>query len=199
MEYRIEKDTLGEMRVEADKLWGAQTQRAMENFQIGKKHIPIEIIYGIATAKKAAACANYDCGVLPEDKRDLIVRVVDEITSGQWDDQFPLHIWQTGSGTQTNMNVNEVIAHRAQQLHGGQLTDYPLFLSPNDDVNKSQSTNDIFPTGMRIATAKSIITRTLPALERMMETYREKVAEYADIKKIGRTHLMDATPLTLGD
>ncbi len=199
MEYRIEKDTLGEMRVEADKLWGAQTQRAMENFQIGKKHIPIEIIYGIATAKKAAACANYDCGVLPEDKRDLIVRVVDEITSGQWDDQFPLHIWQTGSGTQTNMNVNEVIAHRAQLLHGGQLTDYPLYLSPNDDVNKSQSTNDIFPTGMRIATAISIMTRTLPALERMMATYREKVAEYADIKKIGRTHLMDATPLTLGD
>ena len=187
------------MRVEADKLWGAQTQRAMENFQIGKKHIPIEIIYGIATAKKAAACANFDCGVLPEEKRDLIVRVVDEITSGKWDDQFPLHIWQTGSGTQTNMNVNEVIAHRAQLLHGGQLTDYPLFLSPNDDVNKSQSTNDIFPTGMRIATAISIITRTLPALERMMETYREKVAEYADIKKIGRTHLMDATPLTLGD
>ena len=199
MDYRIEKDTLGEMRVEADKLWGAQTQRAMENFQIGKKHIPIEIIYGIATAKKAAACANFDCSVLPEEKRDLIVRVVDEITSGQWDDQFPLHIWQTGSGTQTNMNVNEVIAHRAQQLRGGQLTDYSLFLSPNDDVNKSQSTNDIFPTGMRIATAKSILTRTLPALERMMETYREKVAEYADIKKIGRTHLMDATPLTLGD
>jgi len=199
MEYRIEKDTLGEMRVEADKLWGAQTQRAMENFQIGKKHIPIEIIYGIATAKKAAACANFDCGVLPVDKRDLIVRVVDEITSGQWDDQFPLHIWQTGSGTQTNMNVNEVIAHRGQLLRGGALTDYPLYLSPNDDVNKSQSTNDIFPTGMRIATAISIITRTLPALERMMDTYREKVAEYADIKKIGRTHLMDATPLTLGD
>ncbi len=199
MEYRIEKDTLGEMRVESDKLWGAQTQRAMENFVIGKKKMPIEIIYGIATAKKAAACANYDCGVLSAEKRDLIVNVCDEILDGKWDEHFPLHIWQTGSGTQTNMNVNEVIAHRAQILHGGKLTDTPLFLSPNDDVNKSQSTNDIFPTGMRIATARSIIIRTIPAIENMMATYREKISEYSDIKKIGRTHLMDATPLTLGE
>lgn len=199
MDYRIEKDTLGEMRVESDKLWGAQTQRAMENFVIGKKKMPIEIIYGIVTAKKAAACANHDCGVLDKERRDLIVRVCDEILSGMWDEHFPLHIWQTGSGTQTNMNVNEVIAHRAQQLRGGELTDYPLFLSPNDDVNKSQSTNDIFPTGMRIATARSIITRTIPAIENMMATYRDKIAKFEGIMKIGRTHLMDATPLSLSD
>jgi len=198
MNYRIEKDTLGEMRVEADKLWGAQTQRAMENFVIGKKKMPIEIIYGIATAKKAAACANCDLGVLPADKRDLIVAACDEILAGQWDDQFPLHIWQTGSGTQTNMNVNEVIAHRGQQLHGGKLDDYPLYLSPNDDVNKSQSTNDIFPTGMRIAATKMLLMHTIPAILDIMKTYQEKIVEYADIRKIGRTHLMDATPLTLG-
>ena len=198
MHYRIEKDTLGEMRVEADKLWGAQTQRAMENFVIGKKKMPIEIIYGIATAKKAAACANCDLGVLPTDKRDLIVAACDEILAGQWDDQFPLHIWQTGSGTQTNMNVNEVIAHRGQQLHGGKLDDYPLYLSPNDDVNKSQSTNDIFPTGMRIAATKMLLMHTIPAILDIMKTYQEKIVEYADIRKIGRTHLMDATPLTLG-
>jgi fumarate hydratase class II len=198
MNYRIEKDTLGEMRVEADKLWGAQTQRAMENFVIGKKKMPIEIIYGIATAKKAAACANCDLGVLPADKRDLIVAACDEILAGQWDDQFPLHIWQTGSGTQTNMNVNEVIAHRGQQLHGGKLDDYPLYLLPNDDVNKSQSTNDIFPTGMRIAATKMLLMHTIPAILDIMKTYQEKIVEYADIRKIGRTHLMDATPLTLG-
>ena len=198
MHYRIEKDTLGEMRVEADKLWGAQTQRAMENFVIGKKKMPIEIIYGIATAKKAAACANCDLGVLPADKRDLIVAACDEILAGQWDDQFPLHIWQTGSGTQTNMNVNEVIAHRGQQLHGGALDDYPLYLSPNDDVNKSQSTNDIFPTGMRIAATKMLLMHTIPAILDIMKTYQEKIVEYANIRKIGRTHLMDATPLTLG-
>lgn len=198
MEYRIEHDTLGEMKVANDRLWGAQTQRALENFVIGKKIMPIEIIYGIVTAKKAAACANCDLGALPEDKKELIVKTCDEILNGQWDEHFPLRIWQTGSGTQTNMNVNEVIAHRAQQLHGGELSDYPLYLSPNDDVNKSQSTNDIFPTGMRIAASRMIIEHTIPAIERLAETYREKVAEYADIKKIGRTHLMDATPLTLG-
>ncbi len=198
MEYRIERDTLGEMRVESDKLWGAQTQRAMENFVIGKKKMPIEIIYGIVTAKKAAALANCEAGVLPQDKRDLIVQACDEILSGLWDDQFPLHIWQTGSGTQTNMNVNEVIAHLGHLRHGGKLDDEKLYLSPNDDVNKSQSTNDIFPTGIRIAATKVILEKTIPAIERMMETYRTKVAEYASIKKIGRTHLMDATPLTLG-
>lgn len=198
MAYRIEKDTLGEMRVESDKLWGAQTQRAMENFVIGKKKMPIEIIYGITTAKRAAACANCDLGVLPQDKRDLIVQTCDEILAGKWDEQFPLHIWQTGSGTQTNMNVNEVIAHRGHQLHGGELDEYPLYLSPNDDVNKSQSTNDIFPTGMRIAATKMILEHTIPAIERIMATYREKIEEFAEIKKIGRTHLMDATPLTLG-
>ena len=198
MEYRIEHDTLGEMKVANDKLWGAQTQRALENFVIGKKIMPIEIIFGIATAKKAAACANCDLGVLPEDKKDLIVKACDEILNGQLNEHFPLRIWQTGSGTQTNMNVNEVIAHRGQQLHGGDLSDYPLYLSPNDDVNKSQSTNDIFPTGMRIAASRMILEHTIPAIERLAATYRMKVEEYADIKKIGRTHLMDATPLTLG-
>lgn len=198
MAYRIEKDTLGEMSVESDKLWGAQTQRAMENFVIGKKKMPIEIIYGIVTAKKAAAMANRDLGVLADDKCNLIIQSCDEILAGQWDDQFPLHIWQTGSGTQTNMNINEVIAHRGHQIHGGQLNDYPLYLSPNDDVNKSQSTNDIFPTGMRIATTKMLLENTIPAVERLMETYQEKIEAFADIKKIGRTHLMDATPLTLG-
>jgi len=198
MEYRTEKDTLGEMRVECEKLWGAQTQRAMENFVIGKKKMPIEIIYGIALAKKAAASANCDLGVLPADKRNLIVQACDEILAGKWDDQFPLHIWQTGSGTQTNMNVNEVIAHLGQLMNGGKLDDVPLYLSPNDDVNKSQSTNDIFPTGMRIAAAKMLLEHTIPAIERLMETYRIKIEEFADIKKIGRTHLMDATPLTLG-
>lgn len=199
MDYRIEQDTLGEIKVESDKLWGAQTQRAKENFRIGKKKMPVEIIYGIVTAKKAAACANCDLGVLPADKRDLIVQASDEILSGRWDDQFPLHIWQTGSGTQTNMNVNEVIAHRAQQLHGGSLSDKPLYLSPNDDVNKSQSTNDIFPTGMRIAAAKMLFEHTIPAIERLIATYTAKTEEFSNIRKTGRTHLMDATPLTLGE
>ncbi len=198
MNYRIERDTLGEIRVAADKLWGSQTQRALENFEIGKKRMPLEIIYGIVTAKWAAAKANCDLGVLPADKCRLIVATCDEILSGQWNDQFPLHIWQTGSGTQTNMNINEVIAHRGQQLHGGQLEDYPLYLSPNDDVNRSQSTNDIFPTGMRIAATQMLWQHLIPAIERMMGTYQVKIAEFADIQKIGRTHLMDATPLTLG-
>jgi len=195
---RTERDTIGEIEVDSSRLWGAQTQRSKQNFVIGTHLMPIEIIYGIVTAKKAAACANCDLGKLPANKRDLIIQVCDEILDGQWDDQFPLHVWQTGSGTQSNMNVNEVIAHRGQQLHGGQLDDYPLFLSPNDDVNMSQSTNDIFPTGMRIAAAKSAIACTLPAIERLMETYRTKIQEFSEIKKIGRTHLMDATPLTLG-
>lgn len=195
---RTERDTIGEIQVDCNRLWGAQTQRSKQNFVIGTQLMPIEIIYGIVIAKKAAACANCDLGKLPAEKRDLIIQVCDEILSGKWNDQFPLHVWQTGSGTQSNMNVNEVIAHRAQQLRGGQLDDYPLFLSPNDDVNMSQSTNDIFPTGMRIAAAKSALQNTLPALEHLMETYRIKIQEFADIKKIGRTHLMDATPLTLG-
>jgi len=198
MDYRIEKDTIGEIQVEADKLWGAQTQRSFQNFVIGRERMPMEIIYGITIAKKAAACANSDLGVLPDEKRDLIVQVCDEILAGQWDSQFPLCIWQTGSGTQTNMNVNEVIAHRGEQLRNGTLVAEHLFLSPNDDVNKSQSTNDIFPTGMRIAAAKMLIERTIPAIEQLFETYKIKVSEYADLKKIGRTHLMDATPLTLG-
>lgn len=198
MEYRIERDTIGEIKVEVDKLWGAQTQRSFQNFVIGKEKMPMEIIYGITLAKKAAACANSDLGVLSDEKRDLIVQVCDEILSGKWDSQFPLSIWQTGSGTQTNMNVNEVIAHRGEQLLNGKLEGEHLVLSPNDDVNKSQSTNDIFPTGMRIASAKVLIEHTIPAIEQLIETYKTKVAEYADLHKIGRTHLMDATPLTLG-
>ena len=198
MEYRIERDTIGEIKGEVDKQWGAQTQRSFQNFVIGKEKMPMEIIYGITLAKKAAACANSDLGVLSDEKRDLIVQVCDEILSGKWDSQFPLSIWQTGSGTQTNMNVNEVIAHRGEQLLNGKLEGEHLVLSPNDDVNKSQSTNDIFPTGMRIASAKVLIEHTIPAIEQLIETYKTKVAEYADLHKIGRTNLMDATPLTLG-
>lgn len=198
MDYRIEKDTIGEIQVENNQLWGAQTQRSLQNFVIGRDRMPIEIIYGITIAKKAAACANNDLGVLSDDKRNLIVQVCDEILDGRWDTQFPLSVWQTGSGTQTNMNVNEVIAHRGEQLHSGKLACEHLFLSPNDDVNKSQSTNDIFPTGMRIAATEMLTTHTIPALEHLIDTYKEKITEYANLKKIGRTHLMDATPLTFG-
>lgn len=198
MEYRIERDSLGEVRVPADKLWGAQTQRALGNFVIGETKMPIEIVYGIVEAKKAAACANCDLGVLSAEKRDAIVQVCDEILRGDRDSQFPLCVWQTGSGTQTNMNINEVIAHRGEQIYSGKrLPDKP-FLHPNDDVNKSQSTNDIFPTGMRIAATKILTEQTIPALENLIATYRDKVTEYKDLTKIGRTHLMDATPLTLG-
>lgn len=198
MEYRIEKDTLGEVEVEAGKLWGAQTQRALDNFKIGKKTMPVEIIQGLAIAKKAAAFANCDLGVLPSGKRDVIVQVCDEILRGELDDQFPLRVWQTGSGTQTNMNVNEVIAHRGEQIRNGRVWSDKPFLHPNDDVNKSQSTNDIFPTAIRIAATKMLMERTLPAIRQLIETYGAKTAEFGGIRKIGRTHLMDATPLTLG-
>jgi fumarate hydratase class II len=180
-------------------LWGAQTQRSLNNFNIGNKTMPIEIIYGITIAKKAAAYANRDLQQLSEEKCQLIAAVCDEILAGTLNNHFPLKIWQTGSGTQTNMNVNEVIANRGQLLAGKSLGETPAMLSPNDDVNKSQSTNDIFPTGMRIAAAKLIIERTIPAIEALIATYDKKIAAFQSIMKIGRTHLMDATPLSLGD
>lgn len=199
MQYRIEKDTMGEIKVPADKLWGAQTERSLENFKIGPKaSMPLEIIYGFAYLKKAAAYTNCELGVLPEDKRDLIATVCDEILAGKHDDQFPLVIWQTGSGTQSNMNVNEVVANRAHQLAGKTIGEGEKTIQPNDDVNKSQSSNDTFPTGMHIATYKKLIETTIPGVEQLYNTLTKKAEEFKDIVKIGRTHLMDATPLTLG-
>ncbi|MEG2071303.1 MAG: class II fumarate hydratase, partial [Bacteroidales bacterium] len=198
MEYRIEKDTLGEVKVASDKLWGAQTQRSFDNFKIGKQQMPIEVIYALAITKKAAAYANCESGVLNIEKRDLIAQCCDEIINGQWDEHFPLSIWQTGSGTQSNMNVNEVIANRGEWIKKGFIEPTDRFLSPNDDVNQSQSTNDVFPTAMRIAVTKIIMEKTIPALAKMAETYQIKIEAFSSIIKIGRTHLMDATPLTLG-
>lgn len=199
MEYRIEKDTMGEVKVPADKLWGAQTERSRGNFKIGKTaSMPLEIIYGFAYLKKAAAYANCDLGGLPEEKRDWIAQVCEEILEGKHDDQFPLVIWQTGSGTQSNMNVNEVISNRAQQLAGKKIGEGEKVLQPNDDVNKSQSSNDTFPTGMHIAAYKKLIEVTIPGVEQLHATLVKKAEEFKDIVKIGRTHLMDATPLTLG-
>ena len=200
MEYRIEKDTMGEVKVPADKYWGAQTERSFENFKIGgpKQQMPLEIIYGFAYLKKAAAITNCELGVLPEDKRDLIARVCDEILAGKLDDQFPLVIWQTGSGTQSNMNVNEVIANRAHVLKGNKLGEGERYIHPNDDVNKSQSSNDTFPTGMHIAAYKMVVETTIPGVEKLRDTLEKKSAAFKDVVKIGRTHLMDATPLTLG-
>lgn len=199
MEYRIEKDTMGEVRVPADKLWGAQTERSRNNFKIGvPASMPKEVIYGFAYLKKAAAYANCELGVLAQEKRDLIAKVCDEILEGKLDDQFPLVIWQTGSGTQSNMNVNEVIANRAQQLAGRKIGEGEKVLLPNDDVNKSQSSNDTFPTGMHIAAYKLVVENTIPGLERLKATLQKKVEAFKEVVKIGRTHLMDATPLTLG-
>ncbi len=199
MEYRIEKDTMGEVRVPADKLWGAQTERSRNNFKIGNPaSMPLEIVYGFAYLKKAAAYTNCDLGVLSENKRDLIAAVCDEILAGNHDDQFPLVIWQTGSGTQSNMNVNEVIANRAHQLAGKTIGKDEKTLQPNDDVNKSQSSNDTFPTGMHIAAYKKLIEVTIPGVEKLYATLKKKSNDFSDIVKIGRTHLMDATPLTLG-
>ena len=198
MEYRIEKDTLGEVKVPANKLWGAQTERSRNNFKIGSESsMPIEIIHSYAILKKAAAITNYECGILPKEKMDLISKVCDEIISGDLDDQFPLVIWQTGSGTQTNMNVNEVISNRCQQLIGKDLND-EKHVKSNDDVNKSQSSNDTFPTAMHIAAYKVISEKTLPSLLKFKDTIDKKVVEFKDVIKIGRTHLMDATPLSLG-
>jgi fumarate hydratase class II len=200
MEYRIEKDTMGEVKVPADKYWGAQTERSRNNFKIGgsKQQMPIEIIRGFAYLKKAAAHTNAELGVLATEKRDLISQVCDEILEGKLDDQFPLVIWQTGSGTQSNMNTNEVIANRAHVLKGEKLGEGQRFIHPNDDVNKSQSSNDTFPTGMHIACYKMVVETTIPGVEKLRDTLKQKSAAYMNVVKIGRTHLMDATPLTLG-
>ena len=199
MEYRIEKDTMGEVQVPADKYWGAQTERSRNNFKIGASgSMPREIIQGFAYLKKAAAYANHDLGVLSVEKRDAIAAVCDEILSGKLDDQFPLVIWQTGSGTQSNMNVNEVIANRAQGLAGFKIGEGEAVVKANDDANKSQSSNDTFPTGMHIAAYKSAVEITIPGVEQLQKTLEQKAEEFKNIVKIGRTHLMDATPLTLG-
>ena len=199
MKYRIEKDTMGEVKVPADKYWGAQTQRSINNFKIGDTaSMPLEIIYGFAYLKKAAAYTNFDLGVISIDKRDLISKVCDEIISGIHDEQFPLVIWQTGSGTQSNMNINEVIANRAHVMNGGSLSDEKKFIHPNDDVNKSQSSNDTFPTGMHIASYKILQEKTIPSLINLRKELGSKARAFMGIVKIGRTHLMDATPLKLG-
>lgn len=199
MDYRIEKDTIGEVKVPSDKYWGAQTERSRNNFKIGPVgSMPLEIVQGFAYLKKAAAYTNCELGVLPAEKRDLIGQVCDEILAGKLDDQFPLVIWQTGSGTQSNMNVNEVIAHRAHEIAGNTIGEGEKTLQPNDDVNKSQSSNDTFPTGMHIACYKMIMETTIPGVENLLATFIKKSADFKDVVKIGRTHLMDATPLTLG-
>ena len=199
MTYRVEKDTIGEIKVPLNCLWGAQTQRSINNFKIGKPaSMPIEIIHAFAILKKAAAHANHDLGVLSEKKKNLISNVCDEIINGDHNDQFPLVIWQTGSGTQTNMNINEVISNRAQLIEGKKLDEVDKILSPNDDVNMSQSSNDTFPTAIHIAVLKLLVEKTIPSLEKFEKSLINKVSEFKNIIKIGRTHLMDATPITLG-
>jgi fumarate hydratase class II len=199
MEYRIEKDTLGEVKVPLNNLWGPQTERSRNNFKIGPSaSMPIEIIHAFAYLKKAAAIVNHEKEILDTEKKDLILLACDEILDGIHDDQFPLVIWQTGSGTQTNMNVNEVISNRSHQLQGNNLGENEVFVKPNDDVNKSQSSNDTFPTAINISSYKLIIDKTIPALESLNEGFKNKSSEFKNIIKIGRTHLMDATPLTLG-
>lgn len=199
MEYRIEKDTMGEVKVPADKYWGAQTERSRNNFKIGAAgSMPLEVVYGFAYLKKAAAFTNHELGVLTVEKRDLIAQVCDEILAGKHDDQFPLVIWQTGSGTQSNMNVNEVVANRAHEIAGKKIGEGEKTIQPNDDVNKSQSSNDTFPTGMHIAGYKKIVETTIPGVKQLRDTLKKKAEDFKDVVKIGRTHLMDATPLTLG-
>ncbi|PVH25540.1 class II fumarate hydratase [Sphingobacterium corticibacter] len=199
MSFRIEKDTMGEVQVPADKYWGAQTERSRNNFKIGPSaSMPKEVIDGFAYLKKAAAYANYDLGVLPVEKRDAIAAVCDEILAGKLDEHFPLVIWQTGSGTQSNMNLNEVIANRAQVLAGGQIGEGEPILKANDDVNKSQSSNDTYPTGMHIAAYKAVVETTIPGVTQLRNTLAKKAADFKEVVKIGRTHLMDATPITLG-
>jgi fumarate hydratase class II len=200
MEYRIEKDTMGEVKVPSHVYWGAQTQRSIENFKIAQdiNRMPKEIIAAFAYLKKAAALANNELGVLPDDKKLLIAQVCDEILEGKLNDQFPLVVWQTGSGTQSNMNVNEVVAYRAHVIKGGALTDKDKVIHPNDDVNKSQSSNDTFPTAMHIAAYKMLIETTIPGIEKLRNTLAEKSRQFRNVVKIGRTHFMDATPLTLG-
>jgi len=200
MEYRIEKDTMGKVQVPAHVYWGAQTQRSIENFPIAQdiNKMPKEIIRAFAYLKKAAAITNFEAGVLDEAKKDLIGQVCDEILAGQWADQFPLVVWQTGSGTQSNMNCNEVIAYRAHVLQGGNLLDEQKFVHPNDDVNKSQSSNDTFPTAMHIAAYQTLVELTIPGITKLRDTLADKAKAFKDVVKIGRTHFMDATPLTLG-
>lgn len=198
MEFRIEKDSMGEVKVPANQYWGAQTERSRNNFKIGKEgSMPKEIIEGFAYLKKAAAYTNCELGILSIEKRDLISKVCDEILEGKLDDQFPLVIWQTGSGTQSNMNINEVISNRANVISGGKLGEKSI-IHPNDDANKSQSSNDTYPTAMHIAAYKKIVQSTIPAVEKLRNTLDEKSKEFKDIIKIGRTHLMDATPISLG-
>lgn len=196
MEYRIERDTMGEIQVSADKLWGAQTQRSLLNFKIGGEKMPLEVVYAMAIVKKASALANQRLGVLDADKAAVIAEAVDEVLAGKWDDQFPLVVWQTGSGTQTNMNVNEVVAHRANQLLAERGSE--LRIHPNDDVNRSQSSNDTFPAAMHIAGVIAVEDRLLPAIDVLNATLKEKKEAFDHIVKIGRTHLQDATPITLG-
>ena len=198
MEYRIERDSIGEIQVPADKYWAAQTQRSLENFKIGNQKMPTEIIRAFAILKKCAAMTNHELGVLSEQKMRLIAQVCDEIIAGDLDDQFPLVIWQTGSGTQSNMNVNEVIANRGHVLAGGKLSDTEKVLHPNDDVNKSQSSNDTFPTAMSIAVYKQMVDFAIPGLQVLKDSFKKKARDFKDVVKIGRTHFMDATPLTLG-
>lgn len=200
MEYRIEKDTMGDVKVPADKYWGAQTERSRNNFKIGgeKQQMPLEIIKGFAYLKKAAAHTNCELGVLEAEKRDAISAVCDEILAGQLDDQFPLVVWQTGSGTQSNMNTNEVIANRSHVILGNKLGEGERLIHPNDDVNKSQSSNDTFPTGMHIACYKMVVETTIPGVKKLRDTLKKKSADFMKVVKIGRTHLMDATPLTVG-
>src|SRR5436190_8363972 len=200
MEYRIEKDTMGEVKVPLDALYGAQTQRSIENFKIAQDtdKMPKAIIRAFAYLKKAAAMVNFEAGLLPKEKANLIAQVCDEILEGKLDEYFPLVVWQTGSGTQTNMNVNEVIAYRGHILKGGKLTDKEKFLHPNDDVNKSQSSNDTFPTAMHIAAYKILVETTIPDIEKLRSTLEAKSKDFMSVVKIGRTHFMDATPLTVG-
>ena len=200
MEFRIEKDTMGEVHVPIDAYYGAQTQRSIDNFKIARNinRMPKEIINAFAYLKKAAAVTNFEAGVLPKEKCDLIVQVCDEILDGKLDEEFPLVVWQTGSGTQSNMNVNEVIAYRGHVLNGGKLTDEEKFLAPNDDVNKSQSSNDTFPTAMHIAAYKMLVETTNPGIEKLRDTLDAKSKQYMNVVKIGRTHFMDATPITVG-
>lgn len=198
MKTRTEKDTMGTIEVPAEKYWGAQTQRSIENFKIGDGRMPIEIIRAFAILKKAAALTNAELGVLANEKAEMISQVCDEILDGQLDEHFPLVVWQTGSGTQTNMNVNEVIANRAHVIQGGKPGEGERFIHPNDDVNKSQSSNDTFPTAMHIAAYKMIVETTIPGIELLRKTLERKSKDFSSIVKIGRTHLMDATPLTLG-
>ena len=200
MDYRIEKDTMGEVKVPVNVYWGAQTQRSIDNFKIAQdiNKMPKEIIKAFAYLKKAAAITNFEAGILPKEKCDLIGLVCDEILAGKLDDQFPLVVWQTGSGTQSNMNVNEVVAYRGHVLKGGALIDKEKVLHPNDDVNKSQSSNDTFPTAMHIAAYKILAEVTLPGIKKLRDTLAEKSKTFMHVVKIGRTHFMDATPLTLG-